>query len=107
MTADETEIWIADNTNHQLHVFDATAMPPMQKTTIKLRDEPGWIAFSLDGTTAFASTGDLIDVKTKRIVATLQDEKGVEVESEKMIEIDFANGRPVRASDQFGKGAKR
>jgi hypothetical protein len=107
MTADETEIWIADNTNHQLHVFDATAMPPAQKTTIKLRDEPGWIAFSLDGTTAFASTGDLIDVKTKKIVATLQDEKGVEVESEKMIEIDFANGRPVKASDQFGKGAKR
>jgi NHL repeat len=107
MTADETEIWVADNTNHQLHVFDATAMPPTQKTTIKLRDEPGWIAFSLDGTTAFASTGDLIDVKTKKIVATLQDEKGVAVESEKMIEIDFANGRPVRASDQFGKGAKR
>ena len=107
MTADETEIWVADNTNHQLHVFDATAMPPTQKTTIKLRDEPGWIAFSLDGTTAFASTGDLIDVKTKKIVATLQDERGGEVESEKMIEIDFANGRPLRASDQFGKGAKR
>jgi DNA-binding beta-propeller fold protein YncE len=107
MTADETEIWVADNTNHQLHVFDATAMPPTQKTTIKLRDEPGWIAFSLDGTTAFASTGDLIDVKTKKIVATLQDENRVEVESEKMIEIDFANGRPVRASDQFGKGAKQ
>jgi len=24
-----------------------------------------------------------------------------------MVEIDFANGKPVRAADQFGKGAKR
>jgi len=107
MTADETEIWVADNTNHQLHVFDATVMPPAQKTTIKLRDEPGWISFSLDGQTAFPSTGDVIDIKTRKIVATLQDEKGTDVESEKMVEIDFANGKPVRAADQFGKGAKR
>jgi len=107
MTADETEIWVADNTNHFLHVFDATKMPPAAKTRVHVRDEPGWIAFSLDGRTAFASTGDMIDVRTKRIVATLQDEHGVDVESEKVLEIDFENGRPVRASDQFGKGKVR
>jgi len=38
---------------------------------------------------------------------TLQDEKGTDVESEKMVEIDFANGKPVRVADRFGKGAKR
>ena len=107
MTADETEIWVADNTNHFLHVFDATKMPPAQKTRVHVRDEPGWIAFSLDGRTAFASTGDMIDVRSKKIVATLQDEHGVDVESEKVVEIDFENGKPVRASDQFGKGARR
>jgi DNA-binding beta-propeller fold protein YncE len=107
MTADESEIWVADNTNHFLHVFDATKMPPVQKTRIHLRDEPGWIAFSLDGRMAFASTGDIVDVRTKQIVATLEDEHGQAVESEKMIEIDFVSGKPVRASDQFGKGAKR
>jgi DNA-binding beta-propeller fold protein YncE len=107
MTADESEIWISDNTNHRVYVFDATVMPPTQKTSIALRDEPGWIAFSLDGKTAYPSTGDVIDVKTKKIVATLQDEHGQDVESEKLVEIDFANGKPVRASDQFGKGAKR
>jgi DNA-binding beta-propeller fold protein YncE len=105
MTADEREIWVADNTNHKLHVFDATVMPPKQKLSIDLRDEPGWIAFSLDGRTAFASTGDMIDVGTKKIVATLQDEHGQAVESEKVVEIDFANGKPVSASDQFGKGS--
>jgi DNA-binding beta-propeller fold protein YncE len=107
MTADETEIWVADNTNHFLHIFDATKMPPVQKTRVHLRDEPGWIAFSLDGRTAFASTGDMIDTRTKQIVATLEDEHGQAVESEKVVEIDFVNGKPVRASDQFGKGAKR
>jgi DNA-binding beta-propeller fold protein YncE len=105
MTADEREIWVADNTNHKLHVFDATVMPPRQKSSIDVRDEPGWIAFSLDGRTAFASTGDMIDVQTKKIVATLEDEHGQAVESEKVVEIDFAGGKPVRASDQFGKGA--
>jgi DNA-binding beta-propeller fold protein YncE len=107
MTADETEIWVSDNTNHFFHIFDATKMPPVQKTRVHLRDEPGWVAFSLDGRTAFGSTGDMIDVKTKQIVATLQDEHGQDVESEKVLEIDFVNGKPVRASDQFGKGAKR
>jgi len=107
MTADEKEIWVCDNTNHQLHIFDATVMPPTLKTTIKLRAEPGWIAFSLDGKTALPSTGDVIDVQTRKIVATLEDEHGQAVESEKIVEIDFANGKPVRASDQFGKGAVR
>jgi hypothetical protein len=40
-------------------------------------------------------------------VATLQDEKRTAVERKKMLEVDFANGQPVRTSDQFGKGAKR
>lgn len=105
LTADEKEIWVCDNTNHQLHVFDATVMPPTLKTSIKLRDEPGWISFTLDGSTALPSTGDVIDRRTRKTIATLEDEHGQAVESEKMVEIDFANGKPVRASDQFGKGA--
>jgi hypothetical protein len=40
-------------------------------------------------------------------VATLQDEDGANAESEKMLEIDFARGRPAVAGDQFGKGKKR
>src|SRR5262249_6680356 len=80
MTADETEIWVADNTNHFLHIFDATKLPPVQTARVHLRDEPGWIAFSLDGRTAFASTGEMIDVRTKQVVGTLEDEHGQHVE---------------------------
>ena len=107
MTQDESEIWIADNANNYLRVFDATVMPPTLKTSVKVRDEPGWITFGLDGRLAYPSTGDVIDVRTKQVVATLQDEQGANAESEKMLEIDFAGGKPVAAGDQFGKGKKR
>jgi hypothetical protein len=82
-------------------------MPPVIKTSVKVRDEPGWITFGIDGTLGYPSTGDVIDARTKQIVATLQDENGVNAESEKLLEIDFAGGRPSAAGDQFGKGKKR
>lgn len=107
MTADETEVWVTDNANYYMHVFDATVMPPVYETSVKLRGEPGWINFGIDGRYAYPATGDVVDVQSKEIVATLQDENGQEVHSEKLVEIDFENGRPVRASDQFGKGAVR
>jgi DNA-binding beta-propeller fold protein YncE len=107
MTQDESEIWVADNANNYLRVFDATVMPPTLKTSIKVRDEPGWITFGIDGRLAYPSTGDVIDVGTKQIVATLQDENGANAQSEKMLEIDFAGGKPAVAGDQFGKGKKR
>ena len=107
MTQDETEIWVADNANNYLRIFDSTVMPPVMKTSVKVRDEPGWITFGIDGKLAYPSTGDVVDVKTKQIVATLQDETGANAESEKLLEIDFAGAKPVAAGDQFGKGKKR
>lgn len=104
LTPDEKEIWVTDASNKRLHVFDATAMPPKQLQSIELRDEPGWITFSLDGTLAYPSTGEVIDAKTRKIVATLTDEQGRAVQSEKLLEIDFADGKPVRNGDQFGLG---
>lgn len=104
LTPDEKELWLADAANMQLHVFDATAMPPRQTGSIQLRDEPGWVTFSLDGRFAYPSTGEVIDTATKRVVATLSDEHGRAVQSEKMLEIDFKGNRPIRAGDQFGLG---
>ena len=79
-------------------------MPPEQVASIALRDQPGWVTFSLDGAYAYPSTGEVIDTKTRKIVAHLQDEQGRQVQSEKLLEIDFAGGVPVRAGDQFGVG---
>ncbi len=48
----------------------------------------------------------MIEVKTRKIVAGLTDENGAAVQSEKLLELDFTDNRPVRAGDQFGLGRK-
>jgi len=57
LTLDETELWISDASNSRMHVFDATVMPPKLKTSIALREQPGWVSFSFDGKLAYVSTG--------------------------------------------------
>ena len=106
LTPDEKEIWLTDASNRRLHIFDATVMPPKQVASIAVRDEPGWITFSLDGRYAYPSTGDVIDTASRKIVTGLKDEKGNDVQSEKLLEIDFQGDQPVRAGDQFGLGRK-
>ena len=108
LTPDEKEIWVTDGANCRLHVFDATVMPPQQLQSIELRDQPGWITFSINGRYAYPSTGDVIDTATRRIIAGLQDEHGIAVQSEKLLEIDFRGDRPCSTGNQFGIGqAKR
>jgi DNA-binding beta-propeller fold protein YncE len=107
LTPDEKEVWVADGFNEQVHVFDATVMPPRYTASVKLREQPGWVTFSLDGKYAYPSTGEVIDSASKKIVATLADEKGGPVHSEKMVEIHFKDGMPVTAGDQFGLGRKK
>jgi hypothetical protein len=104
MTPDEREIWVSDAANRRVHIFDATVMPPRQVGDIRVRDEPGWITFSIDGTLAWPSTGDIIDVKSRKVIGGLIDENGVAVQSEKLLEIDFRGDVPVRSGDQFGVG---
>lgn len=106
LTPDEKELWVCDGFNMRLHVFSA-AEPYQQLTTIPLQDMPGWVTFSLDGKYAYPSSGEVIDVKTRRVLSTLKDEFSNSVGSEKMIEVDFENGKAVKAGDQFGIGRVR
>jgi len=78
----------------------------MQKPeVIALRDQPGWISFSLDGKFAYPSTGEIINIKTRQIVAALTDELGRQVGSEKLLEVDFKNKvRSGYVSNSFGIG---
>jgi hypothetical protein len=75
--------------------------------SIVVRDDPGWITFSIDGKYAYPSTGEVIEVATRKIVTTLKDETGTIAESEKIVEIHFTGGKPVRTGDQFGVGRVR
>jgi hypothetical protein len=46
----------------------------------------------------------VIDTKSRKFVALLKDEMGRDVQSEKMVELDFKGSEPVAAGDQFGLG---
>jgi len=107
LTPDESEVWVVDAANQRVHVFDNTVMPPRQGASIALREQPGWLTFTLDGRHALMSTGEIIDVKTKAIVAALADETGAAIHSEKVVEMIWKDGRPLRNGDQFGMGRKR
>lgn len=78
--------------------------PYQQLTTIPAQDMPGWILFSIDVKYAYPSCGEVIDVKTRKILLTLKDEFNNSVGSEKMVEVDFDGKKPVRAGNQFGIG---
>jgi len=105
LTPDEKEIWLCDGHNMRLHIF--SAVPPYQQlSTIALQDMPGWITFTLDGKYAYPSSGEVIDVKTRKIITTLKDEFNNNVASEKMLELQFRGHQLVAAADQFGIGRK-
>lgn len=106
LTPDEKELWLADCANSAIHIFDSSVMPPKQMTSIKARDCVGWLSFSMDGRIAYSSTGEIIDVRSKKIVAALTDETGRQVQSEKLLDLDIANGKVIRAGNQFGVGMK-
>lgn len=107
LTPDEKELWLCDGHNERMHIFDATVMPPKQVASIKLRDQPGWVTFSMDGRYAYPSTGEVIDTKTRKIVVALTDEEKRVVQSEKVVEVVMSDGKVVRTGDQFGVGRKR
>jgi len=107
LTPNEREIWVCDSFNSRVHIFDATVSPPQQGPSVALREQPGWVTFSIDGMFAYPSTGEVIDAESRKIIATLSDEEGRPVHSEKMMEIDFAGNRVIETGDQFGLGRVR
>ena len=107
LSPDEKELWLSDGHNSAVHIFDMTPAVPKLVKTIKVRDQPGWITWSLDGKHVWPSTGEIIDAKTKAIVATLTDEAHRMVQSEKVVEVVFDGTTVVRTGDQFAMGQKR
>jgi DNA-binding beta-propeller fold protein YncE len=105
LTPDEKELWISDQDGKSLFVFDATKNPPVQRAAVKLSGGGhGWVTFSLDGRYAWCHTPDVIDAKTREVVATLKDEAGKPIAGSKFIEVHFKDGKVVAMGDQFGLG---
>jgi hypothetical protein len=106
LSPDEGELWVADGVDNRLHVFDATTYPPVASTTIEVRAQPRWVTFGIEGEYVYPSTGDVIDRVSRKVVATLEDEHGMFVHSERMLEIQFEGGEPTLAGDQTASGRK-
>jgi len=105
LTPDEKELWISDQADNALYVFDNTVEPPKQMERIDVHNaQHGWIAFSLDGKYAWCSSPDIIDAHSKKIIGTFKDEKGQNVASSKFVEVVFKDGDVVKVGDQFGVG---
>lgn len=105
LTPDEKELWLSDQEGRKLFIFDATQTPPAQSGSVDLSEGGhGWITFSLDGRYAWCHTPDVIDARTRKVVATLTDESGTRVSGSKFIEVHFQGGKLVAVGDQFGLG---
>ena len=104
LTPDESEIWVVDNINYGVLVYDNTGEWPVLKMTFPTTASADWITMGLDGKYAFLSSSDVVEVKTKKIVAQLKDEYGKPMHSEKFLEMAFSNGKLLRTVSQFGEG---
>jgi hypothetical protein len=107
LTPDESEIWIPDAINNQVLVYDNTGEWPVldMKKAIKTEAPNGWITMGLDGKLAYMASGDVVDVKTHKIVGLLRDEYGRHMDSEKVLDLAFnLEGKLVRKVNEFAIG---
>ncbi|HYV99182.1 MAG TPA: hypothetical protein VE967_17120, partial [Gemmatimonadaceae bacterium] len=96
LTPNQKEVWMVDGVYGYVYVFDVAAAEPKQIASIPIfakpsdQPHPGWLTFSIDGAYAYPDGGVVIDTKTKKVLTRIPT-------SEKLIEIDFENGKAVRA----------
>jgi DNA-binding beta-propeller fold protein YncE len=117
LSPDDKELYLIDTANAYVHVFDISKVStsaPKQVADIKLRgnffgDEAncgtgwcgreGWVQESLDGRFVFVGdSGDVIDTKTRQVVALLPQLK----QTRKMLEIDWRDGVPIASTSREG-----
>jgi YVTN family beta-propeller protein len=102
-----TEVWFLDDAWGYLYVYDFGALPerPRHLASVPLFERIDekwntlhwrWVAFSIDGRYCYPSNGSVVDAALRRVIEPRVSP------SEKLIEIDFQGGRPVRVSGQNG-----
>lgn len=134
LTPDEKEVWMVDTRLTGVHVFDVSnvpAGPPKYIRFIATRkygrelngtisanasqdttSTPSWLNRSHDGKFVYAEGGEVISVASKQVVGQLRARRpdgtlAPYTHSRFMLEVDFVDGKPVRATDQFGVGLAR
>lgn len=104
LTQDESEVWVVDGINNYIHIYDNTVMPPKHVDSIKTEHGAYWLTVGIDGTLMYASSGDIIDIKSRKVIAKMRDEYGRQMYSEKLLDMIFEHGRLAQVANQFGNG---
>jgi DNA-binding beta-propeller fold protein YncE len=104
LTPDEREVWVVDNINSQMLIFDNTKNTPDLVETFKTTKPAYWITVSIDGKLAFLSSGDIVDIKSRKIIGQMNDEYSRAMYSEKVLDMIFSDMRLTAVSNQFGNG---
>jgi DNA-binding beta-propeller fold protein YncE len=107
MTPDEKEIWVVDNINYGILVFDNNGNDSWSYSptkSFKSTYSSGWINMTNDGKLAFLGGGDIVDVKTHKVIGQMKDENGEVLGTEKSLYLAFKNGQLVETSNQFAVG---
>src|SRR5205085_10227030 len=73
-----------------------------ENATIDTTDDVFWIMFGLDGKLVYASSGDIIDTATRKVVGKTKSEWGTMMYSEKELDMTFIDGHLQRVANQFG-----
>jgi DNA-binding beta-propeller fold protein YncE len=93
---DQKEVWVVDGVYGYVYAYNVEKLPAKFVAAIPLfqdpgeQPHPGWVSFSIDGKYAYPDGGAVVDAKTKKIVARIPT-------SEKLLEIDFKDGKVVNA----------
>lgn len=93
---DQKEIWFVDGVYGYVYAFDVSQMPPKHVADMPIfknpaeTPKPGWVSFSLDGKYAYPDGGVVYDAFTHKVVTYIPT-------SEKMIEIQFRDGKAIQA----------
>jgi YVTN family beta-propeller protein len=106
MTPDEKEMWVVDNINNGLLVFDNEGNDNWvydPAKSFKTTYSAGWITMTNDGHTAFLG-GDIVDVRAHKIIGQMKDENGDVLGSEKLLLLAFRDGHLVETDNQFAVG---
>ena len=101
ITPDGKEVWLADALFHKIHIFSNTDNPK-EIASIDTPDDVFWIMFGIDGKLVYASSGDIIDVASRKIVGVTKSEWGTKMYSEKELDMTFIDGHLQRVANQFG-----
>src|SRR6266536_2725279 len=123
LAPDETELYVIDNSNSYVHVFDIRGLPssaPTKVASIPLVGDflgynspcsthcnrEGWLLHSRDGHYVFVGdNGGVIDTRTRQLLQNVPSAFSLSLNNTRTyIEIDWQNGVPVFTTTRYGLG---